>query len=175
MIKVSSASSLFQEKWLDSRGIFTLLLNAVERDQLNRQSMISSCNDNDLFMSQLIYLNVSDCRNVAINEIINAESSFCGDLETAEERMKQFATDHQRLKEIAAEQEKFTLRELLFTRRKEYKKLCRERDDIESMQIYVSRLMDVAYYRYHQITEKGKEDFLKELQEFLDEEQKKFT
>lgn len=174
MVKVACASSLFIEKGLDPQGIFTLLLNAVERDIWSLTSNICSHTVIDNLSCQSLLMDVSDSRALAIGKINNAESSFCGDLESAKKRIEQFARDHERIKEIDAELQKFSFWEMLFSRRKQYFKLYAEKDEIESMTIYVSGLMEVAFYRYNQVTGKGMSEFSSELRDFLENERKKF-
>lgn len=175
MVKVACASSLFLEKWLDSKGIFTLLLNAVERDNLYRNSVMYTSGSADDLSHQLLFMDTSNnCRAQAIGDIINAESSFCGDLVGAKKRIEQFARDHERIKAISDELQKYSFWEMIFSRRKEYFKLYREKAEIESMTLYVSSLMEIAFYRYNQVTQKDKIEFIAELRDFLENERKKF-
>lgn len=176
MIKVSCASSLFQEKWLDPKGIFTLLLNAVDRDISYRNSTFigNDLSDDAGSVRYLLFLEAaSSWRIQAIGLILNAENSFRGDLDEAQKRIEQFARDHERIKQIEDEQQKFSFWEMFFSRRKEYVRLYREKAKLEGMMIYVSTLMEVAFYRYNQVTQRDKFEFIAELKEFLENERER--
>ena len=173
MVRVASASSLFQEKGLDARGIFTLLVNAVERENMN---IVYFANPNSDYENTLNPASVrfNDCRISAISSLLRELSEFKPDLVWAKKRVTQFFVDHAKIKDLATMMSQIGFWEMLFKRRKEYRALSREKTEIESMSLSLQQLLDIAFCRYHQATGKQASVFITELKAYLEEENEKY-
>ena len=171
MMKIATASSLFQEKGLDKKGIFTLLVNAVDRENINRlymsQSMVD-CN-NTLYSHSLCF---NDCRTSAINFLTECVDEFSPNLDWAEQRISQFFSDHTKLRNIRAQIDAISIWDMLFKKRKKYKRLSRERLVIEDMSLSTNELLNIAFYHYHKATQNTATDFVTDLKFFLEMELK---
>lgn len=173
MVRVASASSLFQEKGLDARGIFTLMVNAVERENLSITYLANPGSDyeNTLNPSSVRF---KDCRPSAINALLREVNEFKPDLVWAKKRITQFFVDHAKIKDLGTMMSQIGFWEMLFKRRKEYRALAHEKAEIENMSLSLQQLINVAFCRYHQATGKQASVFITELKAYLEEENEKY-
>lgn len=173
MIKVSSASSLFQEKGLEANGVFTLLLNAIERDKMN---IICFSNPNSDYENILnpCSIRFKDCRIAAVTALQIELAKFSPDIGYGKKRIDQFFQDYASLKSLKSQMEAISFWDMLFKKRKEYKTLAREKAEIEEMSLSANELLNVAFFHCNCATKKTASEFVKELKFFLEQEYEKY-
>lgn len=165
-IKVYNASSFFQEEGLDANGIFRLLYNAVVRDYYANQPIVSGCGIHDELSNVLVLAGKDDFLRVTMSVAINA---FKPDIPAAENRISQFHRDHRRHKEINAELSEISLWNYFFRRTPRMKKLISERVELETMQISLLELINVACCKFVKGKLGNEEDFVRAYREFFTE------
>ena len=174
MMKVATASSLFQEKGLDKKGIFTLLVNAVDRENIDIACMTQTLvNCNNVLNSNSLDFN--NCRIIAIDFLLEGVDNFSPDLEWAEQRISQFFADHAKLKNIRIQIDTIGFWEMIFSKRKEYGALIKEKHEIEDKRLTINELLNIAFYHYNQATGKNAVDFMSDLKVFLGIEKLRYS
>lgn len=162
-IRVANASAFFQERGLDLNGIFRLLCNAVSREFFLKQTLINPCD----YPNSIMAWSDRDYMSYAIGVLSKWQENFKGDLDFADKRIKQFYEDYARLHSLNSTVSSLSLWEYLFSRKKEVKQLFAERREIEDMEIEVSELVEIAFYKYVQAKLGTKEDFIREFTELM--------
>lgn len=165
LIRVANASAFFQEKGLDMNGIFCLLTNAVSREFYNTQTEV---NPYDIPPGYIGWSN-KDYTVYAIGILSKWQGTFKGDLDFADKRIKQYYEDYGRLHNIRNAIASLSFWDYLFRSKKEVKELFAEQRNIESMEISVADLIEIAYYKYVQSKLGDKEDFIKEFSELMNQ------
>lgn len=165
-IRVANASSFFQEKGLDGNGIFRLLCNAVSREFFFNQSLSSPFDYPNCFMAW----KDQDYEAYAIGVLHSWEKHFKGDLDFADERLKQYYQDYARLHSLNEKISALSLWKYLFSRKKEIKQLFAEKREIENMEIDIHDLVEIAYYKFVEAKLGTKEDFIKKFRELMSPE-----
>lgn len=164
-IRVANASSFLQERGFDASGIFRLLSNAVSRDYYIYQQTGNTPFDYPM----VLYFGYTEkeVENYASGILGRWFVAFKGDLDFAEKRLNQYVKDYQDLKSLNNEISQLGFWDYFFRRTKSVKDLFQSRQQLEDMQISISDLIEIAYYKYLQSKLGTKETFIAEFRDFL--------
>lgn len=143
-IKVSRASSFFQEEGLDGNGIMRLLYNAAAREMYSQPIVTGQ----DLYSEFTNVLILAGKDGALQSMIAGAIENFCPNMGQAENRILKFYQDHARHKEIDQELNKLSFWKYLFKRTPKIKKLIAERRELEEMEITLKEMVNIAHYKY---------------------------
>lgn len=165
-ILVAKASAFFQEKGLDANGIFRLLFNALNREFVYYYSSADGIGG---FPSTVDFPYTYLEAEFSISAVSMNISKFTGNLDFAKQRVEQFFADYKRLKSLDEKISQLGFWDYLLRRKNYVKEIFRERRKLLNMRITVVELLEVAYYKYTTENLGSKDDFLRDLKNFIGE------